>query len=124
MADAVSDEKVMTKTEREKLMRQRDRAVFLAEHLFQMIPQSVWRASGGDDSQGHYEGDYQAEQIREEIAALAAGRWTDSGLAIEDTTTAGLLQQALDLYAAEDDIPSDVAEMVERLRLRLLEILG
>lgn len=52
--------------------RREARAVFLAEHLFQMIPQEVWRATGGDDGQGHYEGDYRAEQIREELRALAA----------------------------------------------------
>jgi hypothetical protein len=52
------------------------RATYLAEHLFQMTDPETWRASGGDDGQGHYEGDYHAEQTREEIqrlAALAAG---------------------------------------------------
>jgi hypothetical protein len=37
------------------------RATFIAEHLFQMISQDVWRDSGGDDMQGHYESDYHAE---------------------------------------------------------------
>lgn len=45
-------------------------------------------------------------------------------ISIEDETTAGLLQQALDLYSKEDDIPSDVAELVERLRERLVETIG
>lgn len=45
-------------------------------------------------------------------------------LALVDSTPAGLLQQALDLYATGDDIPSDVAELVERLRERMAEILG
>ena len=45
-------------------------------------------------------------------------------LQIVDTSTAGLLQQALDLYAKEDDVPSDVAELVERLRERLVELIG
>lgn len=48
------------------------RAVYVAEHLFQMVPRDVWRDSGGDDGQGHYEGDYHAEQTREELAALGA----------------------------------------------------
>ncbi len=46
------------------------RAVFLAEHLWAMVPREVWRDSGGDDGQGHYEGDYRAEQVRDELAYL------------------------------------------------------
>ena len=46
------------------------RAVWIAQHLFQMIDRDTWRATGGDDGQGHYEGDYHAENIREEIIAL------------------------------------------------------
>lgn len=53
------------------LKEERDRARFIAEHLFQMIPQSVWRDTGGDDMQGHYEGDYHAEQVAEEIRGWA-----------------------------------------------------
>jgi hypothetical protein len=49
-----------------------ERAVYIADHLFQMVPQSVWRDSGGDDMQGHYEGDYHAEKVKEELARLAA----------------------------------------------------
>jgi hypothetical protein len=45
-------------------------AVYLAEHLWQMIPQEVWREHGADDGQGHYEGDYHAEQVKDELAAL------------------------------------------------------
>jgi len=48
------------------------RAVRLLENLFAMIPREVWRDSGGDDGQGHYEGDYRAEGIRDEIASLRA----------------------------------------------------
>jgi hypothetical protein len=43
------------------------RAAFIAEHLMQMIDPQTWRDSGGDDGQGHYEGDYRAEQIHAEI---------------------------------------------------------
>lgn len=49
-----------------------ERAVYLAEHLFQMVPREVWRAQGGDDGQGHYEGDYWAEQTQTEISELRA----------------------------------------------------
>jgi hypothetical protein len=48
-----------------------ERALFLAEHLFQMVPRSVWRDSGADDGQGHYEGDYRAEQVQNELAELS-----------------------------------------------------
>jgi hypothetical protein len=44
-----------------------ERAAYIAEHLFQMIDPQTWRDSGGDDGQGHYEGDYWAEQTWEEI---------------------------------------------------------
>jgi hypothetical protein len=43
------------------------RARHLAKHLFQMIPPDAWRETGGDDGQGHYEGDYRAEQLADEI---------------------------------------------------------
>jgi hypothetical protein len=43
------------------------RAAFVAENLHGMIDRETWRASGGDDMQGHYEGDYRAEQIAAEI---------------------------------------------------------
>ena len=46
---------------------ERDRARYLAKHLFQMIDRETWRATGGDDGQGHYEGDYRAAGIEEEI---------------------------------------------------------
>jgi hypothetical protein len=48
------------------------RAAFLAEHLWQMVSPETWRDTGGDDGQGHYEGDYHAEQTRIEIQELAA----------------------------------------------------
>ena len=48
------------------------RAVYIAENLFQMIDPQTWRDSGGDDGQGHYEGEYRAEQLREELVSLAA----------------------------------------------------
>lgn len=43
------------------------RALYLAEHLHAMVPREVWRDRGGDDMQGHYEGDYHAEQVATEI---------------------------------------------------------
>lgn len=49
-----------------------ERTLYISEHLWQMIPQSVWRDSGGDDMQGHYEGDFHAEKVREELAELRA----------------------------------------------------
>lgn len=49
------------------------RAVFLAEHLHALVPREVWRAHGGDDMQGHYEGDYHAEQVAAELKALGGG---------------------------------------------------
>lgn len=55
--------------ERERL----ERALHLAEHLFLMVPQDVWRDSGGDDGQGHYEGDYRAAQVQEELRAIRDG---------------------------------------------------
>ena len=48
-----------------------ERAVFLAEHLWQMIPQGVWREHGAE-WQGQYEGDYWAERVRDELRELAA----------------------------------------------------
>lgn len=46
------------------------RAVTLAKGLFEMIPTQTWRDAGGDDGQGHYEGEYRAEQIRQEIEEM------------------------------------------------------
>lgn len=43
------------------------RAAFVAEHLHAMIDTETWRATGGDDSQGHYEGDVHAERVAQEI---------------------------------------------------------
>jgi hypothetical protein len=45
-------------------------AAYLAEHLWQMIPEQAWRDTGGDDGQGHYEGDYHAEKARDDIKKL------------------------------------------------------
>lgn len=46
------------------------KAVYLLEHLFPMIDQETWRATGGDDSQGHFEGDYHAEKVWQDILEL------------------------------------------------------
>lgn len=43
------------------------RAEYVALHLHSMIDGETWRASGGDDGQGRYEGDYHAEQVAREI---------------------------------------------------------
>jgi hypothetical protein len=43
------------------------RAAHIAEHLFAMIDRQAWRDTGGDDGQGHYEGEYRAAKIEEEI---------------------------------------------------------
>lgn len=43
------------------------RAAFVAEHLHAMIDADTWRASGADDKQGHYEGDFHSERIVLEI---------------------------------------------------------
>lgn len=48
------------------------RATWIAEHLFTMIDRETWRATGGNDGQGHYEGDYHAEMLLAEIRELAA----------------------------------------------------
>jgi hypothetical protein len=47
------------------------RATFLAEHLMQMIDRETWRATGGDDGQGHYEGDHHEAQVALELKRLA-----------------------------------------------------
>jgi hypothetical protein len=59
-------------TRADQLEKELARAAYVAEHLFQMIDRETWRSTGGDDGQGHYEGDYRAEQIQEEIRAWAA----------------------------------------------------
>lgn len=43
------------------------RAAYVAEHLMQMIDRETWRSSGGDDGQGHYEGDYHEERTALEV---------------------------------------------------------
>lgn len=58
--------------ERDYLKDAAKRAVYLAEHLHGMIDRETWRAQGADDQQGHYEGDYWAEQTHVEIAELKA----------------------------------------------------
>ena len=50
-----------------RLHAERDRARLLARNLFQMVDRQAWRDSGGDDGQSHYEGDYHAEKVWEEI---------------------------------------------------------
>jgi hypothetical protein len=54
----------------EALAEDKARAVYIAEHLFEMVPREVWRDAGGDDGQGHYEGYYWAETTRKELEEL------------------------------------------------------
>jgi hypothetical protein len=44
-----------------------ERATNVAEMLWMMVDRETWRDTGGDDGQGHYEGDYRAEKLIEEI---------------------------------------------------------
>lgn len=67
----------------EQAERDKARAVFIAKHLFQMVPKEAWRAQGADDMQGHYEGDYWAEQTREELAALTPDEGADPAVEAE-----------------------------------------
>jgi DNA repair ATPase RecN len=58
---------------REKELREKfERATWIAVHLFAMVTPEQWRDTGGDDGQGHYEGDYRAEQMRDELNELLA----------------------------------------------------
>lgn len=63
------------KTYLDKVLVERGRILLLAENLFQMIPPEIWRDHGGDDGQGHYEGDYRAEQVQHELVQHRAGTW-------------------------------------------------
>lgn len=54
------------------LVEQLESLLKVAEGLFQMIDRETWRATGGDDQQGHYEGDYRAAQIEEYLTSLRA----------------------------------------------------
>lgn len=54
----------------QELRKALGRAAFTSEHLFQMISREEWRATGGDDGQGHYEGEYYADKVYEEIKQL------------------------------------------------------
>lgn len=54
----------------EKLRVGLARAVFLAQHIHAMVDTETWRSAGGDDGQGHFEGDYWAEQVSLELREL------------------------------------------------------
>lgn len=43
-----------------------ERALYLAEHLFEMIPRQVWRDQGAEHA-GMYEGDHWAVQTYDEL---------------------------------------------------------
>ena len=51
--------------------RAAERLLFLAEHLFQMVPREVWRDHGAE-WMGQYEGDHHAEATRNEMASHRA----------------------------------------------------
>lgn len=64
------DERRYNQTLRDEVMglkKELAYARYLVEHLFAMVPQQAWRDSGGDDGQGHYEGEYAAARLEEEI---------------------------------------------------------
>lgn len=71
LASEAASRLVAAETRLAAAQQERDRLLSIAQHLYAMVPQSEWRMQGADDMQGHYEGDYHAEQIREELAALA-----------------------------------------------------
>lgn len=50
----------------DELVKLLERTVFVAEHLFQMVPQEEWRRHGVE-YMGAYEGDHHAEQVGREI---------------------------------------------------------
>ena len=60
--------------EADRLARERDRARHLARHLFEMVTFEQWRDTGGDDGQGHYEGDHRAAELEEEIRSWPTPR--------------------------------------------------
>jgi hypothetical protein len=70
--DALIAALAVAERERDTLREKLARAAFIAGHLMAMIDQETWRATGGDDQQGHYEGDYRAAQTLEEINEWAA----------------------------------------------------
>jgi hypothetical protein len=57
-----------------------------ASYLLDMIPRQVWLDGGGDDGQGHYEGDYRAARFAEDVvrdwlALAGAARAAQEGCA-------------------------------------------
>ena len=80
------------------------RAIFLAQHLFQMIDPQTWRDSGADDMQGHYEGDYHAESVRRELEGLAKGRLDG----VDRLPYLRLREQAIELANAADDVDEHI----------------
>lgn len=69
---ALEAEKHAHRKDNEYLIEQRNHLLELAERLFQMVPREAWRATGGDDQQGHYEGDYHQERVGQELARMRA----------------------------------------------------
>src|SRR4051812_10934166 len=59
-ADKAEAERDALREELKTTRKNLKRATYIAEHLWQMVDQETWRSTGGDDGQGHYEGDYHA----------------------------------------------------------------
>ncbi len=74
------------------------RLLFIAEHLFEMVPRDTWIEQGGDDGQGHYEGDYHAEQVRDELAVARSALEGQQGSAL---TEPGVVENVHDASAAD-----------------------
>jgi hypothetical protein len=68
--DVWQEERKHNRTLRDEVMglkKELAYARYLVEHLFAMVPRQAWRDTGGDDGQGHYEGEYAAARLEEEI---------------------------------------------------------
>lgn len=71
MWSAEQDAREAAEAEVRRLTERLDRVLYLAEHLWQMVPQAAWREHGAE-WMGHYEGDYHAEKVRDELAEARA----------------------------------------------------
>lgn len=69
-ASAFATDAELESQENDRLKEQFETLRKVADGLFQMIDRETWRATGGDDQQGHYEGDYRAAQMEEYLVSL------------------------------------------------------
>jgi hypothetical protein len=91
------------------------RAAYVAEHLFAMIDRETWRDNGADDGQGHYEGDYHAEQVRDEIAGWKALALAEGCAApAPGMTDLMVTPESIDAYLAENPPPPAPAPEEEK----------